>query len=192
MNIVIRSAHPSDAQAIASLHFRMWHETYRDLAPEEVRHVLSEAVRLSRWQGMLADERAGRIILLAEADGQLAGFAAAGPPSHEAFQSRAEVKFLYVGSAFKRQGIGRILLAALARDLKSFGHGGMALGVVVGNDSAIAFYESMGGRRVGTYNDPGPVWRSENFVYVWDDLDAVALRAPASSAAEANQSETGS
>jgi ribosomal protein S18 acetylase RimI-like enzyme len=192
LGIVIRSAQPADAQAIASLHFRMWRETYRDLAPDEARHVLTEAVRLSRWQGMLADERAGRTILVAEADGRVAGFAVAGPSSHEAFQGRAEVNFLYVDSTLKRQGIGRILLAALARDLKSFGHGGMALGVVVGNDPAIAFYESMGGRRVGGYTDPGPVWRSENFVYAWDDLNALAARAPAISAPESNESETGS
>jgi ribosomal protein S18 acetylase RimI-like enzyme len=84
---------------------------------------------------------------------------------------RAEIKFLYVDGACKRQGIGHRLLAALARDLRSFGYASAALGVVVGNGPAIAFYEAVGGRPIGRYTDPGPLWRSENIIYAWDDLE---------------------
>lgn len=170
MTIKIRSAQQADAQSIARLHDQTWRETYRGLAPEAAYEILTESVRLSRWQEMLVLERSGRTMLLAEADGHLAGFGVAGPPSHEAFLNRAEVKFLYVGAAFKRMGIGRNLLIQLARQMMEFGYSGMALGVVVGNDPAIAFYEALGGRRAGGYTDPGPVWRSENFIYAWDDL----------------------
>lgn len=173
MTIKIRSAQQADAQSIARLHFQTWRETYRGLAPAEAYEVLTEPVRLARWQDMLALEENKRAVLVAEAEGQLAGFGVAGPTSHEAFLHRAEVKFLYVGNAFKRMGIGRKLLVQLARHMIEAGYSGMALGVVVGNDPAIAFYESMGGRRAGHYTDPGPVWRSENFVYAWDDLPAL-------------------
>ncbi|RDI60000.1 GNAT family N-acetyltransferase [Microvirga subterranea] len=178
MNVTIRPARPADGPAIAALHFRMWRETYRDLAPEDAHRVLTEPVRASRWQAMLAGDGLGHTILVAEGEGRLAGFGAAGPSSHDAFEGRAEVKFLYVDRAFKRRGIGRILLGALASDMMGFGYHGIALGVVAGNDPAIAFYESMGGRRVGAYTDPGPVWRSENFVYAWDDLEALVARSP--------------
>lgn len=177
MDVVIRPALPTDAKAIALLHFRMWREAYRDLAPEEASCELTEPVRLSRWQGMLAEETSGRAILLADVVGRLAGFGAAGSSSHEAFEGRAEVKFLYVDSTFKRRGIGRILLAELAREMMNFGHNSMALGVVIGNDPAVAFYETMGGTRTGIYMDPDPVWRSENFVYAWDDLPGLVARA---------------
>ena len=178
MEISIRTAQQADAPAIARLHFHMWRETYRSLAPEAALQVLTETVRLARWQEMLAFERSGRAILLAEIDGRLAGFGVAGPPSHEAFLDRAEVKFLYVDSAFKRLGIGRTLLVELARDIIGLGYGGMALGVVIGNDPAIAFYEAMGGRRAGSYTDPGPVWRSENHIYVWGDLPGLVALEP--------------
>lgn len=174
MAIKIRAAQPADAQAIARLHYQTWRETYRDLAPEVAFEVLTESVRLSRWNEMLAQEGSGRVMLLAEADGQVAGFGVAGPSSHDVFQNRAEVKFLYVGAAFKRMGVGRTLLIELARHLMELGYSGMALGVVVGNEPAIAFYEALGGRRGGRYVDPGPVWRSENFVYAWDDLPGLA------------------
>lgn len=174
MNVTIRSAQLVDAQSIARLHFQTWQETYRGLAPDAAYESLTEAVRLSRWRDMLAIEANPRTIAVAEADGQLAGFGVAGPPSHEAFLSRAEVKFLYVGTAFKRMGIGRKLLAHLARQMMVAGYEGMALGVVVGNSPATAFYEALGGRRTGRYTDPGPVWRSENLIYAWDTLAELA------------------
>ena len=74
-------------------------------------------------------------------------------------------------------GIGRKLLTALARSIMNSGSTGLGLGVIIGNDPAIAFYEAMNGRRIGRYTDPGPVWRSENFAYVWDDLSAFAAPA---------------
>jgi hypothetical protein len=55
----------------------------------------------------------------------------------------------------------------------------VALGVVDGNDRAVAFYQHLGGRRIGRYTDAGPVWRSDNLAYAWDDLAALAGRAPA-------------
>ena len=174
MPVTIRPARETDARAIARLHYRIWRETYRGLAPEAAYDLLTEPVRLSRWTEMLALERSRQTTLVAEVNGQPAGFGAAGSPSHEIFRERAEVRFLYVDGAFKRMGIGRKLLIGLARDMMQLGYDGMALGVVVGNDPAIAFYEAQGGRRAGTYTDPGPVWRSENFIYVWDDLPGLA------------------
>ncbi|PVE20622.1 GNAT family N-acetyltransferase [Microvirga sp. KLBC 81] len=170
MTISIRLAQEADALLIARLHFHTWQETYRGLAPQAAFDVVTEEVRLARWQSMLANEGSERTILVAEVDGQLAGVGMAGPASHEIFQSRAEIKFLYVGAAFKRRGVGRELLLHLARHMMKAGYNGVGLGVVAGNNPAIAFYERMGGTRAGGYTDPGPVWRSDNYLYVWDDL----------------------
>ncbi|WP_230533990.1 GNAT family N-acetyltransferase [Microvirga roseola] len=179
MEVKVRTAQQVDAAAIARLHFSTWRKTYRALAPEAAFRMLTQPVRLSRWQEMLSVEEGGRAMLLAEVEGSLAGFGVAGPSTHRAFLDRAEVKFLYVDSAFKRMGIGRRLLAELARAMVTHGYGSMALGVVIGNDPAIAFYEALGGRRDGTYTDPGPVWRSENYIYIWDDLRGLAEQNPA-------------
>lgn len=174
MGIVIRQAAFSDAQAIAHLHHQTWQATYRDLAPKPILLSMTEAIRLKRWQELLSADMSGRIILVVEVEGKLAGFGVAGPPSHEIFADRAEIKFLYVGSAFKRMGIGRRLLIELGRGLSALGYTRMALGVVVGNDPAIAFYDAMGGKIVGRYTDSGPVWRSDNFIVAWDEMRALA------------------
>jgi ribosomal protein S18 acetylase RimI-like enzyme len=173
MTISIRSAQEADALLIARLHFHTWRETYRGLAPQAAINAVTEEVRLDRWQRMLASKGGEQTILVAEVDGQLAGFGMAGPASHKIFQSRAEIKFLYVGAAFMRRGVGRKLLLHLARHMKEAGYSGIGLGVVAGNNPAITFYNEMRGTRVGNYTDPGPIWRSDNYLYVWDDLPAL-------------------
>ncbi|MBF9234068.1 GNAT family N-acetyltransferase [Microvirga alba] len=169
--VTLRRAQQGDAQTIARLHVDVWRETYRHLAPEAAFLALDEASRLSRWRGILAAPEARQTVLLAETQGRVAGFGFAGSPSTEAFGERGEIRFLYVDRTCKRQGIGRRLLAALARDLRSFGYKSAALGVVVGNKPAIEFYEALGGKPIGRYVDPGPLWRSENIIYAWDDLE---------------------
>jgi ribosomal protein S18 acetylase RimI-like enzyme len=64
----------------------------------------------------------------------------------------------------------------MAAALAERGYAALGLGVVVGNAPAIAFYEAQGGRRAGAYTDPGPLWRSHNLLYAWDDLAALASR----------------
>lgn len=181
MTISIRWAQKADAPLIARLHFHTWRETYQGLAPQAAFDVVTEEVRLARWQGLLATEGSERTILVAEIDGQLAGFGMAGSASHEIFQSRAEIKFLYVGAAFKRRGVGRELLLHLVRHMMKAGYHGVGLGVVAGNHPAIAFYEGIGGTKAGTYIDPGPVWRSDNYLYVWDDLPVLVAQEAKSS-----------
>ena len=172
MTFPLRAATPDDAFAIATLHVEVWRVTYRDLAPVSAIAALDVARRHERWKSLLADT--AHLTLIAEPSGSLAGFGLAGPPSDPVFGDRAEVKNLYVGLDFARRGLGRCLLAALARAMQQRGHSGLALGVVAGNDPAIAFYRALGGREIGAYTDPGPLWRSRNVAFAWDDLDALA------------------
>ncbi|WP_395672583.1 GNAT family N-acetyltransferase [Inquilinus sp.] len=156
------------------LHVAVCRDTYRDLAPASAMGALDLARRQARWEAILADP--AQIALVAEVDGALAGFGLAGPPGDPAYGDRGEVKYLYVGRDFARRGLGRRLLAAMAAALAERGYPALGLGVVVGNDPAIAFYEAQGGRRIGAYTDPGPMWRSDNLLYAWDDLTALAAR----------------
>ena len=172
MTFTIRPATPEDAATIAPFHVAIWRDTYRDLAPPEILDTMDVNVRLARWQGILAEP--SRATLLAEVDGTLAGFGLCGPPGDPIYAGRGEIKNLFVGSAFARRGIGRRLMGEMAALLERGGYGSIGLGVVVGNAPAIAFYESLGGREEGAYTDPGPMWRSDNLLYVWDDVAALA------------------
>jgi len=160
----------ADAEAIAALHAAVWHATYRHLAPPAAVAALTEARRLWQWQDVLGGSDSGSLTLIAEIDGRIVGFVHAAAPQEPLFDARREVKYLYVGRALARRGIGRLLLTRIAFMLHAQGHQAMALGVVAGNEPAIQFYEALGGKLIGRYTDPGPLWRSENLLYAWDDL----------------------
>lgn len=166
----LRAATPDDRDAIATLHAAVWRETYRDLAPPEAIAALGVETRRARWAAIFGTPDLRQRIVVAEESGRIVGFGLAGPGTAPEFGGRGEVKFLYVDRTRPRRGIGRMLLADMARHLAANGHAGMALAVVNGNAPAVAFYEAMGGRPVGRATDPGPLWRSDNIIYAWDDL----------------------
>jgi ribosomal protein S18 acetylase RimI-like enzyme len=101
------------------------------------------------------------------------GFSAYGYSELQGLPQKLEIKNLYVSPAHQRQGIGRRLMGGIAHRLSTAGARGIGLGVVAGNDAALAFYQSLGGRISGTYIDPGPLWRSENYLVIWDDIPAL-------------------
>ncbi len=175
--IAIRSATSGDAPAMAALHVKVWRETYRDIAPADVQFALDEPHRLAGWRARLSAPPPAQGIFVAELDRRVVGIVAAGNPSHAIFGERGEIGALYVDGALQRQGIGRNLLATAMRHLKSQGFGGAGLGVVAGNERAIAFYTALGGRVEGEYRDAGPLWRSHNIAIVWDSIEAERHRA---------------
>jgi ribosomal protein S18 acetylase RimI-like enzyme len=175
-DFAIRAAQRADAQAIAELHVAVWRATYRELAPPEAMQRLDVPFRQARWTEMLA--KGTRTILVAESDGRIIGIGTAGAPSVPELGRHGEVLYLYVDSAFSGRGIGRALMRRLASALQAYGYSSAALGVVAGNPGAMAFYEKLGGVQAGRYTDPGPLWRSENLIYVWDDLAALTLMKP--------------
>ena len=178
-DISLRPATLADAPAIARLHLASWRQAYRDLAPREAFEAMDEALRVRRWTAMLSEPSAQQALVVAEQDGRLAGVGMAAAPSQPEFGARGEICSLYLDPGFQRRGLGRRLMLALAEQVGAWGYRGAALGVVVGNEPAIAFYETLGGRVAGKYIDPGPLWRSDNLIFVWDevsDLVAAASR----------------
>lgn len=166
----IRPARPADAALIAALHATVWYGTYRHLATPAAIAALTDAHRRKHWQAVLAADDPQAVTLVAEIDGGVIGFARAAPSQEPVFGGRCEVKYLYVDQNQARRGIGRLLLERIAQLLQQRGHQALALGVVDGNAPAIRFYEALGGRLIGRYTDPGPLWRSDNLLYAWDDL----------------------
>ena len=169
----LRDARFDDADAIAALHVKVWRETYRGLATPEAYAALTEEVRRERWREMLTTPRLRHQTLVAEQQGRIVAFGSACAPTEPLFGDRGEVRWLHVDRDFARQGLGRRLMGALAGQLHDWGYRGCALAVVEGNQPAMDFYDRLGGSRAGAFVDPGPLWRSNNLVFVWDDLTAL-------------------
>jgi ribosomal protein S18 acetylase RimI-like enzyme len=172
----LRSPCLADAPAIAKLHVDVWRRTYADLAPAAAVHAIDYRLRLAHWTQLLTTPRPLTTATVAERADHIVGFCLAGPPGDDVYGGRGEIKFLYVASGCQRQGIGRALLAAGARGLATSGFQGVGLGVVEGNEPACRFYEHLGGTVAGHYSDPGPIWRSSNRLYVWDNAVDLARR----------------
>ncbi|PSC05583.1 N-acetyltransferase [Alsobacter soli] len=149
----IRDAAPCDAAAIARLHNALWHETYAVLAPPEVRQAMTEEIRLERWRALLGGP-GPHAALVAGSGPDLAGFALLGPPTEAIFGGRCEVKHLFVRRDRQGEGLGRRLMAEAAHRAVHFGFSGLGLGVVDGNDGAIAFYAALGGVRAAPTSTP--------------------------------------
>ncbi|WP_319498304.1 GNAT family N-acetyltransferase [uncultured Cohaesibacter sp.] len=165
---LIRPANSADLDAVVAFHVRLWRETYRTMAPEAAYDALDEARRRPSWQATLSQPKPGQQTWIAERQGEIVGLIAFGPASHEVFKDAGEIKHLYVDSKARRTGLGRTLAALAFAELAKAEFDRAALAVVRDNHTAIHFYEAMGGRKIGTYTDPGPMWRSENLVYGWE------------------------
>lgn len=173
---LIRDATLADAPAIAGLHLRSWLAAYEAIAPAEALRVLTEEVRRERWTAMLAAPEPRWVCRVVETEREIQAVGVACAPSEALFGDRGEVRHLYVEPDLRRSGLGRRMIAELTGVIAGWGYGGMALSVVVENAPARAFYAALGGREIGRFTDPGPVWKSENIALVWDDLLALQAR----------------
>ncbi|MEM7545271.1 MAG: GNAT family N-acetyltransferase [Pseudomonadota bacterium] len=172
--ITIRTATEADIDMIAALHVRVWRMTYRSLAPSLAHERLDEAHRRPGWAALIGTGHPDCGALVADGVDGITGVIGFAPSSAPVFGARGEVRHLYVDPAARGQGIGRCLMSAAATRFHDAGHTGMGLAVVEGNDAAFTFYRALGGRLAGRFRDPGPLWRSDNLVMIWDDLDALS------------------
>jgi ribosomal protein S18 acetylase RimI-like enzyme len=134
---VIRAASLADAALIAGLHAASWRSTYRGQLPDAYLDHEVEAERLLHWRAVLADPRAGDLVLLY---GEV-GFAAVRgrEPGFGALLDN-----LHVDPALRGGGIGAALLREVARRLAARGETAMHLWVFDANTRAQGFYRRHG------------------------------------------------
>jgi ribosomal protein S18 acetylase RimI-like enzyme len=139
-----RTAHASDAQAIAGLHADSWRRHYRGAYSDAFLDDGAAGFLGEMWAGRFAapDPRARTI--LAERDGTVVGLAHTILGSHPVWG--ALLDNLHVSYGLKRQGIGTDLLTLTARAvLDAEPSSGLYLWVLEQNAAARAFYEALSG-----------------------------------------------
>jgi [ribosomal protein S18]-alanine N-acetyltransferase len=127
-DVVLRGYRPGDWKAMYALDVVCFEAPFR-FSQREMR-------RLAEGQGAA--------VVLAEAEGVLAGFCIAQPEG-----DRAYVMTLDVAPERRRQGIAAQLMTEVEMQTRNAGARGIALHVYNGNAGAIRFYERMGYGRVG-------------------------------------------
>lgn len=135
MTVAIRPAGPEDAPAIARLHIETHRATYEPLIEGTYEAPWD---RLAEWQVALA----GPGLTLVAFDGdRIVGFAHA---------EGERIEPLHVAPSHHRHGIGRALLHQLLDGLHERSIPSAIFNVFAGNARAVAFYEALGARRIGT------------------------------------------
>lgn len=154
-----RRASVDDARAIAALHVASWHATYPGLIPDEALAGVTVESNEPRRREALAREAeqpdSGHTWVI-ETDGEVRGFAVAGPARDEAEDSRlvGELYAIYLDPDYIECGLGRQLWQVALADLEVRGFKECIVWVLAGNHRACRFYERAGFRPDGDQTKP--------------------------------------
>lgn len=165
--VVYRIATLADTDALGVVHVQAWREAYTGLIPDEVLAGLDPLRRAAMWRGIIGD-RGG--VQLAEQGGVIVGFGSAGPQRDASLPFSAEIGALYVLRVAQRRGVGRQLMAMMARDLLDRGHIAASLWVLETNAPARRFYEALGGQVITIREEERDGFSHVGVAYGWDDL----------------------
>ncbi len=165
----IRRGTIADADAIARVHVDTWRAAYAGIVPAAHLASLDVTQRAQRWRENLATFGDEKFLYVAEEADRVIGFTAGGPERDQDTVYRGELYALYLLPACHRRGIGRALVATVARELRERGYTNMLIWVLADNP-ARNFYAALGGQpvREKTVTIGGKALREIG--YGWDAL----------------------
>ena len=153
---VIRRAGPADAEALSDIGARTFTETFAHLyPPQDLADYLAEAHSIERARADLADP--DKALWIVEADGEVVGYALAGPcdlPHPQVAAGCGELKRFYLLKTHQNGGLGSRLFDTTMAWLERDGPRDIWIGVWSENFGAQRFYSRRGFVRVGEYGFP--------------------------------------
>ncbi|HTK38245.1 MAG TPA: GNAT family N-acetyltransferase [Pyrinomonadaceae bacterium] len=153
--ITIREASVNDAQALTALSYTTFWDAFAHHpknAPDDLAHYMRQAFNVEQITRELEDPQA--IFLIAEIDGEMAGYAKLVTSNIEpgiAAEQPIELNRLYSQQKFLGKGVGQALMDACFEKAKQNEHDIIWLGVWEYNPRAQRFYEKNGFRVVGKH-----------------------------------------
>ena len=121
--------------------------TYAGVVPAEFLEDLCYRQAELRSYGVIGDRTRKTFVAETHA-GEVVGLAGAGPEQEDNATDRGELFLIYMVAAYKRQGVGRRLVRAVARALQADGFRSMLVWTFRDLHGARRFYESLGGELV--------------------------------------------
>ena len=162
----LREAHGADIERLARLHVQTFNETHRGGRPGGPTYEL----RARQWREAFGRQDVSWFSYVIEDDeGELVGFAKGTPHDGGVPGYQGELNKIYLLKRVQRQGLGRVLLNAVARRFIERGVTSMLLFGDAANPSN-GFYEAFGAERL--YGPAGEF----NGGYGWRDLNTLVAR----------------
>jgi len=179
----LRRATLKDAPAIAGVNAAAWRETYAGLMPAEALAGIDLDDWTRRWRERIGSGETGQAVFVALEDGVPVGFARCSRqtnPKLVPLGFDGEIAAIYLLRRVQRRGLGRGLMARLAKHLMSVGCANAAVWVLRDAPKARGFYEALGATPLGVEG----VWEVEGAVlpdlaYGWRDIRSLAAGADA-------------
>jgi ribosomal protein S18 acetylase RimI-like enzyme len=140
---MVRDARPEDAAAIARVHTRSWQVAYAHAFPAEALAGISVERRTDWWAQRLAATPPRAALLVAEAAGEVRGFASVGAARDDG-EMLGELYAIYVDPDHWGAGLGRALITEAEERLRAAGFAEAILWVLEDNPRTRRFYEAAG------------------------------------------------
>lgn len=172
---LIRPATLSDRENIVNLHVRSWRENYSNSLSEEFLHGDIDGNRRHVWHSRLSEPNEKQYVVVAEVEGQFAGFACTRLDNHDELGTL--VDNLHVEPDYRRCGIATFLLNETAKWVaENRPDQSIYLDVYEENERAQKYYANIGGHF--TTEEPFSVKAADGgyastYRVVWDTPQAL-------------------
>ncbi|MCQ3805266.1 MAG: GNAT family N-acetyltransferase [bacterium] len=151
MDVRIRAAESGDVPAMARVYVDAWRTTNAGILPSEYLDGLSYRKAELKWYRVLADHQDTPKYFVAETHvGKVVGLAGGGPEREGNPTYRAELYLIYLLAGYQRQGLGRLLVSAVAEESRANGFHSMLVWTFKDTHGACRFYKSLGGELIGS------------------------------------------
>jgi L-amino acid N-acyltransferase YncA len=144
---MVRPATNEDTAPIARIHKRSWQRAYAHLFTSEELAGISLEERKHFWTRVIESDT---IVLVAEEDGRIRGFASGGLSRDADAADHGELETIYVDPDAWGAGHGQALIAEIESHLRARGFAEALLWVAEDNPRTRRFYEQAGWRADGT------------------------------------------
>ena len=122
-----------------------WRSAYQGIVPDDFLDAIDVNAWAERHRRDMAQDPEDYVSYVAELDGEIVGWALGGPNREQRMIYSAELFTIYLLPGYERRGIGRMLMNAVAKSLRSLGFDSMVVWVLKANQPAREFYGALGG-----------------------------------------------
>jgi GNAT superfamily N-acetyltransferase len=155
MDVELRHPTPADGERLGRMHYASWREAYASFLPPEFWGEATERRRISIWAAALESPAPGSITWIAQRDGEIVGFATAGParpnPTAGAPARERELWAIYLRASEYGSGLAdRLLELVLPQGAPA------ELWAFEANKRALRFYARHGFKPDGARHRFGP------------------------------------
>ena len=160
-----RRAIPDDAEKISHVHAESWRQAYAGIVPYRALARMINRRGVNWWATAI---RRSTIILVAEIDDVIAGYATLGPNRVSTLPFEGEIYEIYLKPEYQGIGLGTKLFSEARNELRQRGYKGATVWVLSDNQPAISFYENSGGRAIATGCEHFDNEKLQKTAFAWD------------------------